>query len=104
MDVHLRELRYFVAVAEQLHFGRAAEQLFVSQPALSKQIRALELRLRVKLFERDRRTVRLTAAGSALLPGAREVLATWQRAEQQLAALTVAAGATLVVGISTGLG
>src|SRR4051794_373764 len=102
MDVHLRELRYFVAVADQLHFGRAAEQLFVSQPALSKQIRALELRLRVKLFERDRRTVRLTVAGSALLPGAREVLATWQRAEQQLA--TVSTGATLVVGISTGLG
>jgi len=104
MDVHLRELRYFLAVAEQLHFGRAAEQLFVSQPALSKQIRALEQRLRVPLFDRDRRTVRLTAAGAALVPAARDVLAAWDRAERDLAAVTATAGATLVVGISTGLG
>jgi len=104
MDVHLRELRYFLAVAEQLHFGRAAEQLFVSQPALSKQIRALEQRLRVPLFDRDRRTVGLTAAGAALVPAARDVLAAWERAEGDLAAVTAAAGATLVVGISTGLG
>ena len=104
MDVHLRELRYFVAVAEQLHFGRAAEQLFVSQPALSKQIRALELRLRVSLFDRDRRAVRLTDAGAALLPKARAVLAAWEQAEGELAAVTATAGATLVVGISTGLG
>ena len=104
MDVHLRELRYFLAVAEQLHFGRAAEQLFVSQPALSKQIRALEQRLRVPLFDRDRRTVRLTAAGAALVPAARDVLAAWERAERDLAAVTATAGATLVVGISTGLG
>jgi len=102
--VHLRELRYFLAVAEQLHFGRAAEQLFVSQPALSKQIRALEQRLRVPLFDRDRRTVGLTAAGAALVPAARDVLAAWERAEGDLAAVTAAAGATLVVGISTGLG
>ena len=104
MDVHLRELRYFLAVAEQLHFGRAAEQLFVSQPALSKQVRALEQRLRVPLFDRDRRTVGLTAAGAALVPAARDVLAAWERAEGELAAVTAAAGATLVVGISTGLG
>jgi len=104
MDVHLRELRYFVAVAEQLHFGRAAEQLFVSQPALSKQIRALELRLRVSLFDRDRRAVRLTDAGAALLPKARAVLAAWEQAEGELAAVTATAAATLVVGISTGLG
>ena len=102
--MHLRELRYFLAVAEQLHFGRAAEQLFVSQPALSKQIRALEQRLRVPLFDRDRRTVGLTAAGAALVPAARDVLAAWERAEGDLAAVTAAAGATLVVGISTGLG
>jgi DNA-binding transcriptional LysR family regulator len=52
MDVHVRELRYFVAVAKKLHFTRAAERLFVSQPALSKQIRSLEEQLRVDLFSR----------------------------------------------------
>jgi DNA-binding transcriptional LysR family regulator len=104
MDVHLRELRYFVAVAELLHFGRAAESLFVSQPALSKQIRSLENQLRVRLFERDRRTVRLTAPGTALLPRAREVLAAWERAEADVAATSAESAATLRVGISTGLG
>ncbi|GAB3754690.1 LysR family transcriptional regulator [Microlunatus parietis] len=104
MDVHLRELRSFVAVAEHLHFGRAAEALYVSQPALSKQIRALEGQLRVRLFERDRRTVRLTAAGTALLPQIRNVLAAWADAEAELAATAAETAATLVVGISTGLG
>ena len=64
MDVHLRDLRYFVAVAQQLHFTRAAETLYVSQPALSKQIRALERQLRVTLFERDRGTVRTSTSNS----------------------------------------
>ena len=67
MDVHVRDLRYFVAVGEELHFTRAAERLFVSQPALSKQIRVLEEQLRVELFVRDRRNVSLTPAGKALL-------------------------------------
>jgi DNA-binding transcriptional LysR family regulator len=104
MDVHLRELRYFVAVAEHLHFGRAAESLFVSQPALSKQIRTLERQLRVRLFVRDRHTVRLTAAGTALLPRAREVLAAWEQAEDALAAASAESAATLTVGINTGIG
>ena len=77
MDVHLRNLRYFVAVAEELHFSRAAERLHVSQPALSKQIRQLEQQLRFPLFRRDRRRVELTAAGEALLPRARRLLAAW---------------------------
>jgi len=77
MDVHLRDLRYFVAVAEELHFTRAAERLFVSQPALSKQVRALERQLRRPLFERDRRAVRLAAAGRALLEPARALLRDW---------------------------
>ena len=71
MDVHVRDLRYFVAVAEELHFTRAAERLYVSQPALSKQVRALERQLGVELFRRGPQGVRLTEAGNALLPYAR---------------------------------
>lgn len=71
LDVLLRELRYFMTVAEHLHFTRAVEELYVSQPALSRQIRALESQLHTELFVRDRRTAALTPAGSELLPHAR---------------------------------
>jgi DNA-binding transcriptional LysR family regulator len=101
MDAHLRDLRYFVAVAEELSFTRAAgERLFISQPALSKQIRQLENTLRVRLFERDRRTVALTPAGAELLPRARRLLAEWEAAERALAAHDT----TLTVGFQTRIG
>src|ERR1700712_4617831 len=104
MDVHVRALRYFVMAADELHFTRAAERLFVSQPALSKQIRALETALRAPLFVRDRRGVTLSAAGAALLPHAREVVRSWDDG-RAAAAVAVAVGeASLVVGFHTGVG
>jgi len=72
--VELRHLRYFVAVAEELHFRRAAERLHVAQPAVSEQVRKLELDLGVQLFERTHRSVALTDAGVALLDEARRIL------------------------------
>src|SRR5712692_1590355 len=104
MDAHLRDLRYFVAVADELNFTRAAERLHLSQPALSKQIRGLESTLRAQLLRRDRRRVELTAAGQVLHALARDLLQEW---EQGIAAVADAASGearVLRVGTLTSLG
>ncbi|MFI6757527.1 LysR family transcriptional regulator [Micromonospora sp. NPDC050417] len=79
------QLRLFLVLAEELHFGRAARRLFLAQPTLSQQIRALEDRLGVDLLQRSSRRVELTPAGQALVPEARELLAAMTRL-QELAA------------------
>ena len=83
MDLDLRLVRYFVVVADELHFGRAANKLHVSQPALSKQIRKLEDQLGARLLVRDSRHVALTARGEAFLRDARELLRLAERMQER---------------------
>jgi DNA-binding transcriptional LysR family regulator len=96
--VELRQLRYFVAVAEELHFRRAAERLHVAQPAVSEQVRKLELDLGVQLFERTHRSVSLTDAGVALLDEARRVLRQTEVAREAARGATERAAMRLRIG------
>lgn len=100
VDVDTRLLRAFVAVAEELNFTRAAQRLFVAQQALSSQIRQLETRLGVKLFDRTTRRVALTSAGAQLLPHAVAALAALDAGLGQLDASIRARRETLRVGLS----
>ncbi|NER01072.1 MAG: LysR family transcriptional regulator [Cyanothece sp. SIO2G6] len=88
VDVELRQLRYFVAVAEELNFTRAAERLQIAQPPLSRQIQSLEKALGVTLLERTNRRVALTSVGEFFLTECRQILAQLEngiRATQRLA-------------------
>jgi DNA-binding transcriptional LysR family regulator len=96
-ELELRWLWYFLAVAEHLHFGKAAEQLGIEQPPLSQQIRRLEEVLGCRLFERTSRRVQLTAAGTALLPEAQRLLAQGRSAIE--AVRTVGDGRTGLLAI-----
>jgi DNA-binding transcriptional LysR family regulator len=101
-DLDLVKVRGFVAVAERLHFRQAAEALHIAQPALSRQIQALEQQLGVRLLERDRRTVALTPAGRQLLDDAVPLLAAADAARRRVQRAARGAQA-LVVGFRTGI-
>ncbi|MDF3290374.1 LysR family transcriptional regulator [Streptomyces silvisoli] len=102
--MEIRQLQYFTAVAEELHFGRAAERLHIGQPAVSQLIRRLERELGVELFDRSPRQVRLTPAGTRLLPEARAVLAAAERARAVVAEELAIQRDSLRIGTSTGMG
>ncbi|MFD0547934.1 LysR family transcriptional regulator [Streptomyces rectiviolaceus] len=102
MDLDLRKLRYFVTVADRLHFGRAADELHIAQPVLSRQIRALEQDLGATLFTRDRHGVELTDAGRQLLADAGPLLASTHAIRRRVAA-AASGQRRLMVGFRAGI-
>lgn len=104
MDVHVRDLRSFLTVAEEGNFTRAAGRLHLSQPALSKQVKALERQLGSPLFTRGRTGSALTPAGHALLPHARATVETWEAGAAALAQVREAERGALTIGMSTSPG
>lgn len=96
----LDQLRGFVAVAEELHFGRAAERLRMTQPPLSRQIQKLERAVGVQLLERDNRKVALTAAGSAFLAEARRLLGLADSAREQARRIQAGSAGTVRIGFT----
>jgi DNA-binding transcriptional LysR family regulator len=102
--LELRELRYFLAVAEELNFTRAAERLHLAQQALSASIRNLEADLGLQLFTRSTRHVALTAAGEALVAGARHVLESAAEAVDEVTRVGHGRAGRLIIGFSTAAG
>ncbi|WP_055610985.1 LysR family transcriptional regulator [Streptomyces phaeochromogenes] len=102
MDLDLRKLRYFVAVADRLHFGRAADELHIAQPVLSRQIRALEQDLGASLFTRDRHGVALTDAGRQLLADAGPLLASTHAVRRRVS-VAARGSRRLMVGFRAGI-
>src|ERR1700756_5373812 len=98
--MELRHLRYFVVVAEELHFTRAAERLGIGQPPLSLQIQRLEREIGTKLFRRLSRGVELTEAGSLLLEHARQILAHTEQAIAEVKQLSRGESGQLRVGFA----
>src|ERR1700693_2555991 len=98
--MELRHLRYFVAVAEELHFGHAANRLHTSQPSLSQQIQDLERELKVDLFLRTKRHVGLTPAGERFLKESRNILASAERAAGLAREAARSEALKFVIGIS----
>ena len=101
--MEIRHLRYFVAVAEELHFGRAAQRLHIQQPPLSRQIQDLETELGFPLFDRSRRRVELTPAGTALLGRARQVFDALDVAIHDARSASEGESGRLVVGYPSSL-
>lgn len=96
----LRRLRYFVALADELHFGRAAQRLHVAQPPLTRQIGLLEAELEFPLFQRTSRTVQLTTAGARFLPFARAIVDDCVRAEDYARKLARGTAGSVTIGYS----
>ncbi|SFN25003.1 DNA-binding transcriptional regulator, LysR family [Thioclava dalianensis] len=96
--MELKRLKYFLAVAEELHFGRAATRLEIAQPPLSRQIAALEAELGVQLFDRSRSQIRLTQAGGVLQSHARQILARLDAAYRETREIGSGAGGHLRIG------
>jgi DNA-binding transcriptional LysR family regulator len=101
--MELRQLRYFVTVAEELHFGRAAERLNIVQPAVSQQVARLERELGLQLLDRSSRHVRLTGDGERMLREARAVLSAADRAAEVAAELASGRSGVLRIGTAPGL-
>ncbi|WP_437890692.1 LysR family transcriptional regulator [Phytobacter sp. V91] len=101
MNIELRHLRYFIAVAEELHFGHAAARLNISQPPLSQQIQILEQQIGARLFARTNRSVSLTAAGRQFLADSRQILSQVEEAAARAARLHQGETGELRIGFTS---